>query len=74
MAHHFLVDTSDPAELNDYRPEGLDREFYLLTSGDRHYRFQGVYLNERSWVEYAELHGPNRMQGAVRDGSVHIVY
>ncbi len=74
MTHHFLVDTSDPAELNEYRPEGLDREFYLLTSGDRHYRFQGVYLNERSWVEYAELHGPNRMQGAVRDGSLHIAF
>lgn len=74
MAHTFLVDTSDPAELNEYRPEGLDREFYLLTSGDRHYRFQGVYFNDCSWVEYAELYGPNRMQGAVREGSLHIAF
>lgn len=74
MAHTFLIETSDPSELNAYRPEGLDREFYLLTSGDRHYRFKGVYFNERSWVEYAEIHGPNRMQGAVREGALHIAF
>lgn len=74
MTRTFLVDTSDPAELNEYHPEGLDREFYLLTSGDRHYRFRGVYFNDLSWVEFAELHGPNRMQGAVREGALHIAF
>ncbi len=74
MAHTFLVDTSDPAELNEYCPQGLDREFYLLASGDRHYRFHGVYFNDRSWVEHAALHGPNRLQGAVREGALHVAF
>jgi len=74
MFNTFLVDTDDYAELNDYRPHGLDREFYLLSNGDRRYRFKGIYLNNTSWVEYADLFGPNRLLGAVREGSLHIAF
>jgi AraC-like DNA-binding protein len=74
MANTFLVDTDDFAELNNYQPHGLDREFYLLSNGERRYRFQGVYLDSTSWVEYADLFGPNRLLGGVREGSLHIAF
>lgn len=74
MAQRFLVDTNDPAELNEYRPYGLDRDFYLLACADRHYRFHGLYFNDRSWLEYASVQGANRMQGAVREGALHVAF
>ena len=74
MAQRFLFDTKDPSELNEYQPQGLDRDFYLLAGADRHYRFQGMYFNDHSWVEYASVIGANRMQGAVREGSLHVAF
>lgn len=74
MARRFLVETKDPFELNEYQPVGLDREFYLLANADRHYRFHGVYFNQLSWLEHALVSGANRMQGAVKEGSLHVAF
>ena len=74
MAQRFLFDTKDPAELNQYQPQGLDRDFYLLARADRHYRFHGVYFNDQSWIEYAFVQGANRMQGAVKEGALHVAF